>query len=40
MNITDEEISDADEKEDPVQIAFRKVKSEPEVSCMSLYVCC
>jgi hypothetical protein len=40
MNIKAEEVSDADEKEDPVQITFPKRKAEPEVSCMSLYVLC
>jgi hypothetical protein len=30
----------AEEEVDPVPITFPKVKAEPEVSCMSLYVHC
>jgi hypothetical protein len=40
MNIKSEEVSDADEKEDPLQITFPKIKEVPEVNCMSLYVHC
>jgi hypothetical protein len=40
MNIKSEEVSDAGKEEDPVQITFLKIKAEPEVSCMSLYVHC
>jgi hypothetical protein len=40
MNIKAEEVSDAGEQEDPVQITVLKIKAEPEVSCMSLYVHC
>jgi hypothetical protein len=40
MNIKTEEVSDAGEEEDPVQITVPKIKAEPEVSCMSLYVHC
>jgi hypothetical protein len=32
-----EEVSDADEKEDAVQMTFPKIKVEPEVSCMSVF---
>jgi hypothetical protein len=28
------EVSDSQEEEDPVPITFRKIKAEPEVSCM------
>jgi hypothetical protein len=40
VNIKAEEVSDADEEADPVQIAVQEVKAEPEVSCMFLYVHC
>jgi hypothetical protein len=40
MNIKAEEISDADGTEDRLQITFPKLKAEPEVSCMSVYVHC
>jgi hypothetical protein len=40
MNIKSEEVSDADEEGDPLQITLPKIKAEPEVSCMSLYVHC
>jgi hypothetical protein len=40
INIKVEEVSDAEEEEDPVPISFRKIKAEPEVRCMSLYVYC
>jgi hypothetical protein len=32
MNIKTEEVSDADEEEDPLQIKYPKIKAEPEVS--------
>jgi hypothetical protein len=35
-----EEVSDAEEEEAPVPITFLKIKLEPEVRCMSLYVHC
>jgi hypothetical protein len=35
-----EEVSDAEEEEGPVPILFPKVKTEPEVRCMSLYAHC
>jgi hypothetical protein len=38
MNIKDEDISDAEEEEDPVPITIPEIKTEPEVSCMSLNV--
>jgi hypothetical protein len=40
MNIKVEEVSDLEEKEDPVPITFPKLKAEPEVSCMPVYVHC
>jgi hypothetical protein len=40
INIKDEEVSDAEEEAGPVPIAFSKIKAEPEVRCMSLYVHC
>jgi hypothetical protein len=40
MNIKAEEISDAEEEEDPVQIAVQEIKVEPQVSSMFLYVHC
>jgi hypothetical protein len=36
MNIKSEEVSDADEEEDPLQITLPEMKAEPEVSCMSV----
>jgi hypothetical protein len=39
-NVKTEVVSDIDEEEDPVPITFMKIKVEPEVSCMSLYVHC
>jgi hypothetical protein len=36
INIKVEEVSDAEEG--PVPIIFPKIKAEPEVRCMSLYV--
>jgi hypothetical protein len=38
INIKVEEVSDAEEEEGPVPISFPKIKAEPEVRCMSLYV--
>jgi hypothetical protein len=38
MGVKVEEVSDVEEEEDPVPITFTKIKAEPEVSCMSLYV--
>jgi hypothetical protein len=38
MNVKAEEVSDAEEEPDPVQITVQEVKAEPEVSCMFLYV--
>jgi hypothetical protein len=35
-----EEVSDADDDAVPVPITFPKIKAEPEVRCMSLYVHC
>jgi hypothetical protein len=35
-----EEVSDAEEEEGPVPISFPKIKSEPEVRCISLCVHC
>jgi hypothetical protein len=40
MNIKSEEVSDAGKEEDPVQKTLLKIRTEPEVSCMSLYVYC
>jgi hypothetical protein len=40
INIKDEEVSDAEEEAGPVPISFPKIKAEPEVRCMSLYVHC
>jgi hypothetical protein len=36
MNVKAEAVSDAEEEEDPLQIAFPEIKSEPEVSCVLL----
>jgi hypothetical protein len=39
INIKYEDISDVEEEEDPMPITVQeKIKTEPEVSCMSLYV--
>jgi hypothetical protein len=35
-----EEVSDAEEEACPMQITFPKIKAEPKVRCMSLYVHC
>jgi hypothetical protein len=40
ISIKVEEVSDAEEEEGPVPITFPKIKAEPEVRCMSLYVHC
>jgi hypothetical protein len=40
MKMKAEKMSDAEEEEVPVPIAFPKIKAEPEVSSMSLYVDC
>jgi hypothetical protein len=40
MNIKTEEVSDAQEDADPVQITVQEIKVEPEVSCMFLNVHC
>ena len=40
MNIKAEKVSDSQEEVDPVPITFQKIKAEPEVSCMFLYVHC
>jgi hypothetical protein len=39
-NIKAEEVSDAEEEEDPVPMTFTKIKAEAEVSCMSQCVHC
>jgi hypothetical protein len=36
MNMKAEEVSDAEKEEDPVPITARKIKAEPEVSCIFL----
>jgi hypothetical protein len=38
MNVKAEEVSDAEEEEDPLLIKLLEMKAEPEVSCMSLYM--
>jgi hypothetical protein len=40
MNIKAEEVSDAEEEEDPMPIELLEMKAEPEVSRMFLYVHC
>jgi hypothetical protein len=40
MKIKTEEVSDAQDDADPVQITVEEIKTEPEVSCMFLYVHC
>jgi hypothetical protein len=40
INIKVEEVSDTEEEEGPLPITFLKIKMEPEVRCMSLYVLC
>jgi hypothetical protein len=38
MNIKAEEDSNSQEEVDPLQIAVKEIKAEPEVSCTILYV--
>jgi hypothetical protein len=40
ISIKVEEVSGAEEEEGPVPITFLKIKLEPEVRCMSVYVHC
>jgi hypothetical protein len=40
INIKVEEVSDGEEEAGPVPITFPKIKAEPEVRWMSLYVHC
>jgi hypothetical protein len=40
INIKDEEVSGTEEEAGPVPVPFLKIKAEPEVRCMSLYVHC
>jgi hypothetical protein len=40
INIKAEEDSDSQDEVDPAQIAVQEVKSEPQVSCVFLYVQC
>jgi hypothetical protein len=40
INIKVEEVSHAEEEVGPAPIPFLKIKAEPEVRCMSLYVHC
>jgi hypothetical protein len=40
MGIKSEEVSDAQEDVDPVGITIQEINSEPEVSCMFLYIHC
>jgi hypothetical protein len=40
ISIKVEEVSDAEEEVGPVPITFPKIKVEPQVRCMSLYVHC
>jgi hypothetical protein len=40
VNIKVDEVSGSEEEEGPVPISFPKIKTEPEVRCMSLYVHC
>jgi hypothetical protein len=40
MNIKTEEVSDTQEDADPVRISIQRIKAEPEVSCVFLYVHC
>jgi hypothetical protein len=40
INIKVEEVSDAEQEAGLVPITFPKIKAEPEVRCMSLYVHC
>lgn len=38
MNVKTEDMSATKPEVDPVPITFQKIKAEPQVSCMSLYV--
>jgi hypothetical protein len=40
INIKSEEVSNVEEKEDPLPITFPEIKAEPEVSSIPLYVHC
>jgi hypothetical protein len=40
INIKVEEVSEAEEEVGPVPITFPKIKAEPEVRCMPVYVHC
>jgi hypothetical protein len=40
INVKVEEVSVAEEEVGPVPISFPKIKAEPEVRCMFLYVHC
>jgi hypothetical protein len=40
LNIKVEEVSEAEEEAGPVPITFPKIKAEPEVRCMSVFVHC
>jgi hypothetical protein len=40
MNIKVEEVSDPEEEQVPVPITFPKIKAEPEVNCMPVYIHC
>jgi hypothetical protein len=40
INIKVEEVSDPEEEVSPVPISFPKIKAEPEVRCIYLYVHC
>jgi hypothetical protein len=40
MNMEAEEVSCAEEKQDPVPITFPEIKAEPEVSSVPLYGHC
>ncbi|XP_033611404.1 uncharacterized protein LOC111874578 isoform X4 [Cryptotermes secundus] len=40
ISIKAEAVSDAEEEVDSVQITFKEIKAEPELSCMLLYVHC
>jgi hypothetical protein len=40
ISIKTEEVSDAEEEEDRMPITFVEIKTEPQVSCMSLHAYC
>jgi hypothetical protein len=40
MDVKTEEVSDAQDDADPVQITVQEMKPEPEVSCVFLYAHC